>query len=107
MCVVFHSSLYLQAAGGASAARAGLGLVPAVIGGVTGSLGSGLLMQRTGKYYWLTVVMYFVQLVGTSLLVLATWLQKGTMTTVEAGLAVQGVGNGEQDAYYSHSCELC
>ncbi|KAL5498760.1 hypothetical protein ACEPAH_2115 [Sanghuangporus vaninii] len=94
MCVVFHTSLYLQAAGGASAARAGLGLVPAVLGGVTGSLGSGLFMQRTGKYYWLTAVMFVMQFAGTSMLALATWVQKGTVAVVEAGLAVQGLGNG-------------
>lgn len=94
MCVVFHSSLYLQV-GGASAARAGLGLVPAVLGSVTGSLSSGLIMQKTGKYYWLTVGAYNMQLVGTSVLAGATWLKKGAIPVVEGGLLLQALGNGE------------
>ncbi|KAH8115855.1 major facilitator superfamily domain-containing protein [Phellopilus nigrolimitatus] len=93
MCVVFHTALYLQAAGGASAARAGLGLLPAVFGGVTGSLSSGLLMQKTGRYYWLTVGAYGAETIGTTLMALATWV-KGGVITAEVGLLVQALGNG-------------
>ena len=93
---VYYSSLFLQATFGTSAAKAGLGLVPAVITSVTGSLSSGLLMQRSGKYYWLTVGAYTAQVIGTALLVLATW-SKSTHTgigLVETGLAMQALGNG-------------
>ncbi|EJD00158.1 MFS general substrate transporter [Fomitiporia mediterranea MF3/22] len=94
--VVFNVALYLQAASGASAAQAGLGLVPSVLGGVTGSLGCGLIMQRTGKYYWLTVGMYVAQFVGTVVLTAGTLLKKGSIGigVVEAGLVVQALGNG-------------
>ncbi|KAA8908235.1 MFS multidrug transporter [Sphaerosporella brunnea] len=37
---------------------AGMRLLPAIAGGVSGSLAGGLLMQKTGKYYWLTVSSY-------------------------------------------------
>ena len=53
-------------------------------------------MQRSGKYYWLTVGAYTAQVIGTALLVLATW-SKSTHTgigLVETGLAMQALGNG-------------
>ncbi|KAI5121636.1 hypothetical protein M0805_001164 [Coniferiporia weirii] len=93
MCVVFHAALYLQAAGGFSAAQAGLGLLPAVFGGVTGSLSSGLVMQRTGKYYWLTVGAYSAEVIGTGLITLSTWMRRGLGAT-EVGLLVMSMGNG-------------
>lgn len=96
MSVIFHTTLYLQAAAGTTASRAGLVLIPAVLGGVAGSLGSGLIMQKTGKYYWLTVVAYMGQLVGTVMLAGATYLDGGVFGLIEAGLVVQALGNGER-----------
>lgn len=98
MCVVFHVALLLQAAHGASAAQAGLGLLPAIIGGVSGSLGGGLLMQKTGKYYWLTASMYCVMVLGVAAIVGSTYFGDENARLgfglAEGGLAVMSIGNG-------------
>ena len=64
ICIIYHVSLYLQAVRGMTPAQVGVTLVPSIFGGVTGSLGSGLIMQSTGKYYWLTVVVFGVSMSG-------------------------------------------
>ncbi|EJD00248.1 uncharacterized protein FOMMEDRAFT_112623 [Fomitiporia mediterranea MF3/22] len=94
MCAIFHTALFLQAGGGASAAQAGLGIVPSVFGSVVGSLSSGLIMQQTGKYYWLTVGVYVAQFAGTIVLTTGTWLKDAAVKVVVAGLAIQALGNG-------------
>lgn len=75
MAIVFNLSLYYQAVQKLSAEKAGLGLVPGVFAGVTGSLLSGVIMQKTGKYYVLTVMAYVVMLSGTFIICATTgWL---------------------------------
>ncbi|KAI9738824.1 MAG: hypothetical protein M1834_008331 [Cirrosporium novae-zelandiae] len=51
----FYGPIYFQILG-ASATAAGLRLVPQSIGGGIGSLGSGLIMRKTGRYYWLGAI---------------------------------------------------
>jgi len=63
--LLFHIPLFLQAVLGHTASQASLWLIFAVIGSVFGSLGGGLVMQATGKYYWLTFTAYLVFVIGT------------------------------------------
>jgi hypothetical protein len=72
MAAIFNMSLYYQVVEKFNAKQAGLGLLPAVFGGVTGSLLGGLIMQKTGKYYWLTVISYTITLIGTVILCATT-----------------------------------
>lgn len=51
----FFLPLYLQAVQGFSATMTGTLLVPGMAAGVTGSISSGYLMKRTGRYYWINV----------------------------------------------------
>ena len=53
---MFHLALWFQAVAGHSAAEAGMRLLPGILGAVSGSLLGGVIMQKTGKYYWLTVI---------------------------------------------------
>lgn len=62
---LFHISLYLQAVLGKTASETGAWLVVAVVTALIGSLGAGLIMQATGRYYVLTCVAYVVLLIGT------------------------------------------
>ena len=55
MCSTFHVVLYAQAVRGTSAAGAAAILLAPILAGVCGSLVSGIVMQRTGKYKRLTV----------------------------------------------------
>ncbi|KAH9204514.1 putative MFS multidrug transporter [Leptodontidium sp. 2 PMI_412] len=51
--LIFYGSLYFQAAMGLSPAESGARLIPQSLGTAIGSLGAGLIMRSTGKYYWL------------------------------------------------------
>jgi MFS family permease len=71
LAALFYLPLYFQAVEGRSASMAGVLLIPCIVAGVSGSLGSGIYMQKTGKYYWITVVAYAgltVGLLGITLL---------------------------------------
>lgn len=52
---IFYVPLYFQVVDHLSATQAGLRLIPSIIGSVTGSVGGGLMMQKTGKCKQLAV----------------------------------------------------
>ncbi|TFK33386.1 member of the major facilitator superfamily [Crucibulum laeve] len=85
--ILFHISLYFQAVQNKTASEAGLWLIISVLGGLTGSLSGGLIMQSTGKYYILTVIAYIMMLTGT------------VTVTLSAGILIRssvlvGIGTG-------------
>ncbi|KAF9069478.1 member of the major facilitator superfamily [Rhodocollybia butyracea] len=94
MSMLFHVSLYLQVVEGLSPSRVGFWLVPQIIGGVTGSLGSGLVMKATGKYYWLTVWGYFLQAAGSSIVIASAGVLVRSTIIIAIGLVISGLGNG-------------
>jgi hypothetical protein len=81
---VYQISLYFQAVLGKTASQAGVYLLPHIIGGVSGSLAGGLIMQATGKYYWLTLSAYVTMSIGTTL----TALLSGSLTTSLMGIVI-------------------
>jgi hypothetical protein len=83
--MIFNTSLYLQAVLSKSPSETGLWLLPAILGGVVGSLGGGLIMKATGRYYWLTVWSYGIALLGGATLTLST----GILST-----SLSGIGTG-------------
>ncbi|KAG5641877.1 hypothetical protein DXG03_004017 [Asterophora parasitica] len=91
---IFYVSLYLQAVQGKSASAAGLWLVLAVGGGMIGSLGGGLTIQATGKFYLITVGSYALQFLGSSVVSVSTGVLVHSVILIGAGLFVSSVGNG-------------
>lgn len=81
---IFHLSLYFQAVKGQSASKASLWLILGVLGGVTGSLGGGLIMQASGKFYVLTVLGYAALLLGTTTVTLTS----GILVKSSVGIAL-------------------
>ena len=94
MALLFYIPLFYQAVDGSSATQAGMRLLPSVVGAVSGSLSGGLLMQRTGKYYWLTVVAYSMSTLGTISIVLCTGLVVNSTYGISVGLALGGFCTG-------------
>ena len=90
MTILFYIPLFYQAVDGFSATQAGVRLLPNVIAAVIGSLTGGLLMQRTGKYYWLTVVAYSTTTLGTLLIILCTGLVVNNTYGISSGLVLGG-----------------
>jgi predicted MFS family arabinose efflux permease len=82
--MIFHVSLFYQAVLGKTPSEVGFWLMPTVFGGVIGSLGGGLYIQATGRYYWLTFYAYLAMAVS----MLGTVLQAGVITTSAVGVAV-------------------
>ena len=84
VALTFMVTLYFQAVKGRTASEAGVVLLSAVPFGVGGSLFGGIVMQRTGKYYWLTIITLCMMVLGQ---VLVTGLS-GTWTYTYIGIAI-------------------
>ena len=94
MAVLFYIPLFYQAVDGFSATQAGVRLLPNVVAAVSGSLSGGLLIQKTGKYYWLTVFAYLTAILGTLLITLCTGLVVNSTYGISVGLALGGYSTG-------------
>ena len=94
LAVLFYLPLFFQAVDGLSASQAGARLLPGIVAGVSGSLFGGLLMQKTGKYYWLTVSAYTTLTLGLVPIVLCTGLIVNNTYGVSVGLVMCGFSNG-------------
>ncbi|KAK2767633.1 hypothetical protein FQN54_003791 [Arachnomyces sp. PD_36] len=94
MSVLFYAPLFFQAVEGDSATGAGVRLLPSIIAGVTGSLGSGFLMRRTGKYFWITLWSYALMVVGVLILFLCSGIAVTSSPGLIVGLTLGAFGNG-------------
>lgn len=94
MAILFYLPLYYQAVSSLTAGAAGLRLVPAIAGAVSGSLVGGLMIQKTGKYYYLTVFAYTLFFFGTIPVFLATGILGDSTPTISAGIVCMGFGSG-------------
>jgi len=65
--LIFYIPLYQSTIRGVDDAHAGLSLIPFTLGASCGSLASGLIMKRTGKYYWLCATMLVICTLGCGL----------------------------------------
>jgi len=94
LAALFYLPLYFQAVEGRSASKAGVLLIPCIISGVSGSLFGGLYMQKTGKYYWITVLAYSSTVLG----LLGITLLSGVVAQSTVGIiicsCVCSFGNG-------------
>ena len=94
LSLLFYLPLFFQAVDGFSASQAGVRLLPGIVAGVSGSLFSGLLMQKTGKYYWLTVCAYTTLMLGVIPVLLCTGLMTNNTYGISLGLVMGGFSNG-------------
>ncbi|KAI1078440.1 MFS general substrate transporter [Whalleya microplaca] len=94
MGVLFFIALFFQAAVGLSATRAGLVFLPSTFFGLAGSLGGGIVMRRTGKYYWLTFVGYIFVLLSVVPFVIFTGPAMKSTVGAVVGLCLISLGAG-------------
>lgn len=94
MALIFYVPLYFQAVEGLSSTQAGVRLIPAIAASVTGSVGGGLIMQKTGKYYWLTFSAYVLMMLGQIATLLFSGVVTKSMTGVVLSLTASGLGGG-------------
>ncbi|CAJ2510039.1 Uu.00g059390.m01.CDS01 [Anthostomella pinea] len=94
MAVLFFIALFFQAAMGWNAAQSGLMFLPSTAFGLAGSLGGGVIMRRTGRYYWLTFVGYVFLLLSVAPLVAFTGFLSMSVAGVIVGLSLLSLGAG-------------
>jgi predicted MFS family arabinose efflux permease len=94
LAALFFIPLYFQAVGGLSATQAGLRLIPGIICGVSGSLFSGIVMQRTGRYYWITVICYSTLVLGMIDILLFSGLAVPSIPGIIFGTMISAFSNG-------------
>ncbi|KAJ3565400.1 hypothetical protein NP233_g7660 [Leucocoprinus birnbaumii] len=93
---LFQISLYFQAVLGKSAAVTGAWLVITIAADLMSSLLCGVIMQSTGRYYYLSTCAYVVMLSGAVTVAGGTGLLRmpKSMGEIIAGLAVTAMGYG-------------
>ncbi|QKX53740.1 uncharacterized protein TRUGW13939_00820 [Talaromyces rugulosus] len=91
---LFYLPLHFQAVDGVSATVAGVRLLPSIVCGVSGSLLSGYLMRRTGRYYNITVFGYSFLTIGLTVVFLFSGAIVNNAKLIIAGSMMCAFGNG-------------
>lgn len=94
LAALFYIPLYFQAVDGVSATVAGLRLLPSILSGVSGSLLAGIIMRRTGKYFWLTIVAYSFLTLGCFTIYLFSGGITASVVPMVLGMVLSAFGNG-------------
>jgi EmrB/QacA subfamily drug resistance transporter len=90
---------WFQFVAGSSSTESGLQILPMMAGLMVGSIGSGQIVSRTGRYKWLVAAAMVVAGIGILLL---TQLRADTpITTVWIWLAIMGLGIGPSMAVFT------
>ena len=92
--VLYYIPLFFQAVEGVSAAAAGVRLLPGIIGGVIGSVAGGLIMQRSGRYYLLTVIGYGLLTAASLIIFLSLGVIARSNVGIYVALVLGSFGNG-------------
>jgi MFS family permease len=91
--------LWFQAVLGSSATESGYQILPMMVGLMIGSIGSGQIVSRTGRYKWLMVAGMLIAGIGILLL---TQISADTpITTMWLWLAMMGLGIGPSMAVFT------
>ncbi|KAJ5579663.1 uncharacterized protein N7459_005648 [Penicillium hispanicum] len=94
IAALFYIPLYFQAVDGVSATVAGLRLLPSIMAGVSGSLFAGIVMRRTGTYFWLTIAGYTSLTIGCFLVYLFSGAVTPSLIPMILGMVISAFGNG-------------
>ncbi|ESZ93689.1 MFS multidrug transporter [Sclerotinia borealis F-4128] len=89
--ILFYVPLYYQVRGESTTA-AGMRLIPQSIGASIGSLGSGIIMNRTGKYKSISLITLTMLVIGTALL--STLNSNSPDWPIYIYLTLTGIGYG-------------
>jgi len=89
---IFFIPLFVQGVVGTSATNSGLILTPLMLTSIVGSVVSGQLVSRLGKYKWLAVVGMVISVAGTVLLVGLSVTSSNTNVLI--AMLVLGMGMG-------------
>ncbi|KAL8799210.1 MAG: hypothetical protein Q9182_006070 [Xanthomendoza sp. 2 TL-2023] len=80
--LIFYIPFFFQVVLEMTPAQAGVGLIPAAISAVVGTLLGGFILKRIGKFYWLALTASIVGTVAAIPIALAPSLHRGSTTTI-------------------------
>ena len=94
LAILFYIPLFFQAVDGLGATGAAVRLIPAILAGVSGSLFGGVVMKKTGKFYWLTVIAYAMLTLGALIVLCFVGPLINSTYGISLGMVFSGFGNG-------------
>ena len=92
--LVFYLPLFFQVVLGMTPTQAGASLIPAAVSAVIGTLLGGIILKRTGKFYWLAVVAITAATLGSIPIAVAPSLDGGSLASVYVGSIASFVPQG-------------
>ena len=92
--LIIYLPLFFQVTLEMTPVRAGASLVPAAISAVVGTLLGGMILKRTGRFYWLAVLASTAATLGTMPLVAAPSLDGGSLAGIYVGSVISFVPQG-------------
>lgn len=92
--ILFFMPLFFQAVLGASATISGAYLVPAMVAVMVASIGGGLIIKRTERFYWITVLSLGLALLAIIPLTASVWFRSAAGESIGLFLCVTGAASG-------------
>ncbi|CAD6572295.1 MAG: hypothetical protein ASARMPREDX12_005098 [Alectoria sarmentosa] len=93
--LIFHLPLFFQVILQMTPAQAGASLIPAAISAVVGTLLGGIILKKTGKFYWLAVLATTAATLGSIPIAVAPSLQSGgALASIYIGSIISFVPQG-------------
>jgi len=97
--VIIYVPLFMQGVMGISATRSGSLLTPLLLGAVVGSMATGQLVSRTGRYRWLAIGGVTLATIGMGLMALMD--QDTTNFQIVRNMVIAGLGLGIMQPIYT------
>ncbi|KAL6718186.1 hypothetical protein ACLMJK_004274 [Lecanora helva] len=91
---IFYLPLLFQVKIGMTPPQAGASLIPFAISAVIGTVLGGVIIKRTGKFYWLAVAAAILATVGSVPLVVAPSLKRGSLPSLYVGSVISLIPEG-------------
>ncbi len=92
--LIFYLPLFFQVVLGMTPTQAGASLIPAAVSAVVGTLLGGIILKRTGKFYWLAVIAMTAATLGSIPIAVAPSLDGGSLASVYVGSIASFVPQG-------------
>lgn len=92
--LIIYLPLFFQVILEMTPVRAGASLVPAAVSAVVGTLLGGMILKRTGRFYWLAVLASTAATLGTMPIVAAPSLDGGFLASIYIGSVISFVPQG-------------
>ena len=92
--MLYFIPLFWQAVNGFTSTHTGLLFLPSIVASTCGSLFGGIVMQKTGKYFWMTVCAYSMLTLGMIPVLLFSDLVANNTNGIVFGLVICGFSNG-------------